>query len=115
MALIDYKIRKLSHEKRHVSINVAIYRGRIQDVTQYDFMTGNDVVTPNVYVRIAKMREFTIEYDVPRDMTRQEFLTKAQAYLNNKILTYAQNNNHTVISVQHDITKLEPVTNEKEI
>jgi fructose-specific component phosphotransferase system IIB-like protein len=56
--------------------------------------------------------ERTFTYDVPRDMTREEFLTKARAYLNNKLLTYAQKNGHTVITEQQDTSELESVSNE---
>lgn len=115
MALIDYKIKRLSHEKRHVTVDISVYRGAFQDVSYFDPILNETVITPNVYVRIAKVRDITMEYDVPKEMTRQEFFEKAQAYINNKILALADKGGHTVIEVQRDVSKLEAVTNEKEI
>lgn len=114
MALIDYKIRSFSHDKRSVKVAITIYRGSLQTVTYTDLF-GQSVTVPNTYVRIAKVRDLLIEYDVPRDMTRREFFEKAQAYLNDKIVKFATANGHTVITQQTDKTGLEPVINEKEI
>lgn len=111
MALLDYKIVRFSHDKRHVSADVRVYRGDIS-TQQETLPTGTQDVTR--YRRAAKVREFHVEYDVPRDMTREEFLQKARAFLNNKLLTYAQANGHTVITEQQDITAMEAVSNEVE-
>jgi hypothetical protein len=112
MALLDYKITRLSHNGRHVTANVRVYRGSV--TTEQDSVNGTmqDVTR---YRRIAKVREFTVDYDVPRGMTRDEFATKARAYLNNKLIAYAQANGHTVINQQQDITDYEPVDNELEV
>lgn len=112
MALLDYKIVRFSHEGRHVSADIRVYRGAIATLPEEVDGQLQDVTR---YRRAAKVREFHVEYDVPRDMTREEFLQKARAYLNNKLLAYAQANGHTVITQQQGITDLEPVDNEVEI
>lgn len=109
MALLDYKIVRFSHEGRHVDATVRVYRGAI---TTQDEETSTGLQSVTRYRRIATVAERTFSYDVPRDMTREEFLTKARAYLNNKLLTYATAHGHTVISEQQDITDLESVSNE---
>lgn len=117
MALLDYKIVRFSHEGRHVSADVCVYRGSIQNVTEPDwesFEIPRPSRTVSRYVRIAKVRDFHLEYDVPRDMTRAEFLAKVRGFLNNKLVTYAQANGHTVITEQQDISDYEPVNNEIE-
>lgn len=111
MALLDYKITRLSHEGRHVTADVRVYRGAI---TTEQEEVNRELVDVTRYRRIATVRERTFEYDVPRDMTREEFLTKVRAYLNNKLLTYAAANGHTVITEQQDIADYEPVVNEVE-
>jgi len=116
MALLDYKIVRYSHNGRHVSADVRVYRGRMEDETHTNL--DGSTFTTNRYVRIAKVRTFHLEYDVPRDMTRdmtrKEFVAKVRAYLNNKLLTYAQVNGHTVISQQQDTSEYEDVVNESE-
>lgn len=112
MALLDYKIVNISHDKRHISAKIRVYRGAI---TTEQEEVAREMVDVTRYRRIAKVREFHLEYDVPRDMTRKEFLQKARAYLNNKLLAYAQANGHTVITEQHDISDYEPVLNEVEV
>ena len=112
MALLDYKIIRYSHNGRHVSGDVRVYRGRMEDETHTN-LDGSTFTTER-YVRIAKVRTFHLEYDVPRDMTREEFVAKVRAYLNNKLLTYAQANGHTVISQQQDTSEYDDVVNESE-
>jgi hypothetical protein len=112
MALIDYKIVRFSHEGRHVVATVRVYRGAIT-TEQEPTPTGLQDVTR--YRRILKVRERTFEYDVPRDMTREEFLVKARAYLNQKLLDWAATNGHTVITEQQDTTGNEPMLNETEV
>lgn len=112
MALLDYKIVRYSHNGRHVSADVRVYRGRMEDETHTN-LDGSTFTTER-YVRIAKVRTFHLEYDVPRDMTREEFVAKVRAYLNKKLLTYAQANGHTVISQQKDVSEHEDVVNESE-
>lgn len=111
MALLDYKIVRISQDKRHVSADIRVYRGAV--TTEQEEVNGQlqDVTR---YRRIAKVREFHLEYKVPRDMTRAEFIQKARAYLNNKLLTFAQANGHTVITEQQDVADLEEVSNEVE-
>lgn len=111
MALLDYKIVRFSHEGRHVEATVRVYRGAI---TTENEITGlaNELQPVTRYRRIAVVGERNFSYDVPRDMTRAEFLAKARAYLNNKLLTYATARGHTVITEQQDISELESVTNE---
>lgn len=111
MALLDYKIVRFSHDKRHVVATVRVYRGAVT--------TENETVGPmgeqgpvTRYRRTAMLAERTFEYDVPRDMTRAEFIEKARAYINNKLLAYATKNAHTVITDQRDVSKLEAVANE---
>ncbi len=112
MALLDYKIIRYSHNGRHVSADVRVYRGRMKDETHTN-LDGSTFTTER-YMRIAKVRTFHLEYDVPKDMTREEFVRKVRAYLNNKLLTYAQKNGHTVISQQQDVSEYEDVVNESE-
>lgn len=112
MALLDYKIVRLSHEGRHISADIRVYRGAI--TTQQEEVDG-DMTDVTRYRRAAKVREFHVEYDVPRDMSREEFITKARAHLNNKLLMYAQANGHTVITEEQDTSDLEPVANEIEV
>lgn len=114
MAILDYKVKSFSHENRHVKIVVIVYRGSLQSVNYVD-LDGQPFMVDNVYTRIAKVREFTLDYDVPRDMTRKEFFEKAQVYLNDKLIKFAQKNGHTVISQQTDKIGLEPVLNEIEV
>ena len=113
MALLDYKIVNYSHEGRHVSATVRVYRGAYQNVTE---PIGNgETKTTNRYVRAAKVRERTFEYDVPRDMTRSEFITKVRAHLNKKLMEWAAANGHTVITEQQDVTAYEAGLNETEV
>lgn len=112
MALLDYKIVRYSHSGRHVSADVRVYRGRMEDETHTNL--DGSTFTTRRYMRIAKVRTFHLEYDVPRDMTREEFVAKVRAYLNNKLLTYAQANGHTVISKQQDVSEYEDVANKSE-
>lgn len=114
MALLDYKIVDFSHDKRHVKATVRVYRGAVTTQTEQDIIndTTQDVTR---YRRIAKVAERTFEYDVPRDMTKQEFLRKARAWLNKKIQDFATANGHTVITEQLDLTDYEPMLNEKEV
>lgn len=111
MALLDYKIVRFSHEGRHVDATVRVYRGA---VTTEDELTGisRELAPVTRYRRNAMVAERTFSYDVPRNMTREEFLQKARAYLNNKLLNYATAHGHTVIIEQQDITDLEEVTND---
>lgn len=109
MALIDYKIVRFSHEGRHVSALVRLYRGAMQDVEEP--MVGGGTQTVNRYVRIALVAQRTYEYDVPRDMSREEFIVKARAYLNNKLMAFAESNGHTVIPPQQDTAGLEVFAN----
>lgn len=109
MALLDYKIVRFSHDKRHVDVTVRVYRGA---VTTENENTIDGIQPVTRYRRIAVVAERNFSYDVPRDMDRQEFLQKARAYLNNKLLNYATARGHTVITEQHDIADLEPVDNE---
>lgn len=109
MALLDYKIVRLSHDKRHVDATVRVYRGAI--TTQNETING-EVQSVTRYRRIATVAERTFSYDIPRDMTREEFLQKGRSYLNNKLLNYATANGHTVITEQQDISELEGVSNE---
>ena len=111
MALLDYKLVRFSHDKRHVTATLRVYRGAI---TTEDEMRGTPPEPTPVtrYRRIATVAERTFEYDVPQDMSREDFLRKARAYFNNKLLTYAQANGHTVITEQQDTSDLEPVDNE---
>lgn len=111
MALLDYKIVNISSNNRHIESVVRVYRGAI---TQQDELVGMPpVLTPITrYRRIATVAQRVFKYDIPRDMTREEFVTKARAYLNKKLLDYATENGHTVIAQQQDITDLEPVDNE---
>jgi hypothetical protein len=111
MALIDYKIVQFSHEGRHVKIKARIYRGA---VTTEQEEVERELVDVTRYRRNAMVRERVFEYDVPRDMTRQEFITKVRAYLNSKLIQFAQANGHTVIDEQQDISELESVVNETE-
>lgn len=109
MALLDYKIVRFSHDKRHVDATVRVYRGSI---TTENETIGGELLPVTRYRRIAVVAERNFSYDVPRDMTREEFLAKARAYLNNKLLNYAQRNGHTVITEQQDTSELEAVSNE---
>lgn len=110
MALLDYKIVSFSHVNRHVVVKVRVYRGTVGAETEFNSITHqNESITR--YRRAAKVREFTLTYDVPRDMTREEFIQKARAYLNKRLLDYAAANGHTVITEQQDITGLEEVSN----
>lgn len=84
----------------------------MQDIDVSPARDGSQMV--NQYVRIAKVAERSYEYDVPRDMTREEFLVKARALLNQRLLTFAQANGHTVITQQQDTTDFEPVNNESQ-
>ena len=111
MALLDYKITRFSHEGRHVEVDVRVYRGAVTTENQtVDAFGTQEPVTR--YRRIATVAERTFSYDVPRDMTREEFLQKGRAWLNNKLLNYAQANGHTVITEQQDLSDLEAVSNE---
>jgi hypothetical protein len=110
MALLDYKLVRFSHDKRHVTATLRVYRGAV--TTEDERNINGEMVPVTRYRRIATVAERTFEYDVPRDMTRNEFITKARAYFNNKLLTFAQNNGHTVITEQQDTTDLEAVSNE---
>lgn len=112
MALIDYKIARITRDNRHVEAVINIYRGSYQDVTRTDIF-GN-TTTVNKYVRAARVAQRRLAYDVTRDMTKDEFLQKARAYLNSKLLAFADKNRHTVIAPQQDVTKLEAVSNEQE-
>lgn len=109
MALLDYKIVRFSHEGRHVIATVRVYRGAI--TTEQELVDGTlqDVTR---YRRIATVRERTFEYDVPQDMSKEDFLRKGRAHLNKKLLDFASANGHTVITQQQDTTDLEAVTNE---
>lgn len=111
MALLDYKIVRFSHEGRHVTTDVRVYRGAI--TTQQELVDGamQDVTR---YRRTAMVLEKHYEYDVPIDMTREEFITKARKYLNNKLIIYANNHGHTVITKEKDVEGLDEVTNESE-
>lgn len=109
MALLDYKIVRFSHEGRHVTADVRVYRGAITTAQEIVDQSLQDVTR---YRRTAKVLEKHFEYDVPSDMTRDEFLKKARAYLNKKLLDYATAHGHTVITDEQDITDLETVTNE---
>jgi hypothetical protein len=113
MAQLDYKIVSYSHEGRHVTANVRVYRGAI---TTEDEMNQQTLVLEPVtrYRRIAVVRERTFEYDVPRDMTRQEFVTKVRGYLNKKLGDFASANGHTVITDQQDVSDYEQGINETE-
>ena len=111
MALLDYKIVRFSHEGRHVEATVRVYRGAITTENEIVGLT-NELQPVTRYRRIAVVGERNFSYDVPRDMTRAEFLAKARAFLNNKLLNYATAKGHTVITDEQDITDLEPVSNE---
>lgn len=112
MALLDYKIVRFSHEGRHVTATVRVYRGAI--TTEQETVDG--VLQPVTrYRRIATVRERTFEYDVPQDMSKENFLRKARAYFNNKLLAFAAEKGHTVITQQQDTTNLEAVANETEV
>jgi hypothetical protein len=112
MALLDYKIVRFSHDGRHVTANVRVYRGAV--TTEQEFV---DSILQDVtrYRRIASIGERTYEYYVPQDMSKEEFLRKARAYFNNKLIAYAQSNGHTIITQQQDTTDLEAVSNETEV
>ncbi len=112
MAILDYKIVRFSHDGRHVTATVRVYRGAI--TTEQETIDGvlQDVTR---YRRIATVREKTYEYDVPQDMSKGDFLRKARAYFNNKLLAFATKNGHTVITQQQGTTDLEAVTNETEV
>jgi hypothetical protein len=111
MALLDYKIVRYSHEGRHVSADVRVYRGSV--TTEQEYFDGQ-MVDITRYRRIAKVREFHLEYDVPRDMTRTEFFTNVRGYLNKKLVNYAAANGHTVITPQQDVADYEAGVNEVE-
>lgn len=111
MALLDYKIVRFSHEKRHVDATVRVYRGAVTTENEPVGLSG-ELQPVTRYRRIATVAERNFSYDVPRDMTRAEFLAKARAYLNKKLLTYANAHGHTVITEQQDISELEAVSNE---
>lgn len=112
MALLDFKIAKIQKNKRHIAVTINVYRGK---VTIEDELVDDKLAPVKRYRRIAKVGSRTFEYDVPKDMTRKEFMPKARAFLRNKLLTFAETKSHTVITQQRDISKLEAVTNEKEI
>lgn len=109
MALVDYKIKSFSHEGRRVSVTVGVYRGAFQDV---EIGTPSAPETVNVYVRTNLLATRSYQYTVPRDMTRQEFLIMARGYLNDKLLTWASANGHTVIDQQQDTSQTEVVAEE---
>lgn len=113
MAIIDYKIKNFSHLRRNVKVVISVFRGTYQNITYTDPITFQQVTANNVYVRVAKVRDFTFEYEVTRDMTRAEFIEKARAYLNEKIVDFATRNGHTVINQQTSVVGLEPVINKK--
>lgn len=108
MALLDYKIVGFSHKGRHVKVSIRVYRGAVTSEQE-----GAENVTR--YRRIEKVRERTFEYDVPRDMTRDEFVRKVRAHLNQRIVTWAGANGHTVITEERDTSEYEPVDNETEV
>ncbi len=112
MALLDYKIVRFSHEKRHVVVTVRVYRGAV--TTEQETIKGVSQ-SETRYRRIATVRERTYEYDVPQKMSREDFIRKGRAYLNNKLQSFAIANGHTVIPYQQDVTDLEVVTNEKDV
>ena len=111
MALIDYKIVRIQRENRHIEIVVRLYRG---SVTTQDELVGMQFVSTPItrYRRTAVVAQRKFTYDIPRDMTKEEFFVKARTYLNKKLLDYAAANGHTVIDEEQDITDLEPVANE---
>jgi len=109
MALLDYKIVRFSHEGRHVSADICVYRGAV--TTEQENVDG-DLQDVTRYRRIAKVLERHFEVDVPRDMTREEFLIKVRAYLNKKLLDYASAKGHTIITQQQDLTDYEDFSNE---
>ena len=111
MALLDYKITNFSQSGRHVSANVRIFRGSMQNVTTTNIVTGEST-TVNRYVRTAPVALRHFEADVPRDMTRAEFETKVRAFLNKKLLDYASANGHTVIGEEQDLNDYEALSNE---
>lgn len=104
MAILDYKIVDFSHDKRHVKATVRLYTGEVTTEPETFEDTTQDVTR---YRRTAKVAEKTYEYDVPRDMTKEEFLRKGRAYLNKKLQDYATANGHTVIDEQLDLTDFE--------
>lgn len=111
MALLDYKITRLSHEGRHVTVTIRVYRGSIGTESE----SGNGVPTDVTrYRRIALVRERTLDFDVPRDMSANEFARKTRGVLNRRIIDWADLNGHTIISQQQDLTDYEPVLNESE-
>lgn len=114
MALIDYKIVRFSHDKRHVSVTVRLYRGAVEDVLQVTPENPNGSLV-STYVRKAKVAERTFEYDVPTNMSKQEFLTKARSFLNKKLNDFANTNGHTVITPQQDVSAYEAPLNEREL
>lgn len=110
MALIDYKIVKLQRDGRHVIAIVRLYRGAMQDVNERGAQ-GTTVIV-NRYVRIAPIVERTFEYDLLRDMSQEEFMKKAEYFLNKKLIDFASARGHTIISGQEVVTGLEAVSNE---
>lgn len=110
MALIDYKIRNVSRAGRRVSVSLSVFRGSMQDVTVTD-PKGVQTIE-NQYVRTAKVVDRTYTFDITRDMTVGEFLGKIFAYLNDKLVKFAETNGHTVITKQQDTAGMESVSNE---
>lgn len=112
MALLEYKIAGVSHNGSHASAIVRVYRGTMQDITVTS-PNGTQRIE-NQYVRAAKVRDFNLEYDIPRTMDEIEFLRKARARLNARIIDFANANGHTVVNYQQDVSENEPVHNENE-
>jgi hypothetical protein len=110
MALLDYKLVRFSHDKRHVTATLRVYRGAV--TTEDERNINGEMVPVTRYRRIATVAERTFEYDVPQEMSKEDFIRKARAYFNNKLLTFTQKNGHTIITEQQDTTDLEPVDNE---
>lgn len=113
MALLDFKIVGIKRTGRQISALVRVFRGQYTNVPVRDPFTGVES-TELQYKRIAKVLEKVYQYEIPRDMTKDEFFAKARAYFRKKLIDYATANGHTVITDQLDITDWEPMTNESE-
>jgi len=102
MSIIDYKIVRLSHEGRYVKIKVRVYAGSFGAVKEIEPDTGLKKTT-NKYVRSKKIQDFELEYYVPENMSRQEFIKTAQIFLNERLIAFAGKKGYVVIDQQKDV------------